>query len=200
MNRPAMSPPLLQGARVTLEPLTLDHIAPLTAAGLHPELWALQPKAICSEADMRDYVEQALNDHARGTALPFAVVHRATQTVVGATRFMDMALPHRRVEIGATWYAPSVQGTGVNAEAKLLLLTHAFETLRLQKVVLKTETLNTRSRAAILALGATEEGIFRRHFIAESGRLRDMVYFSILDYEWAVVRANLEARLRKYGV
>jgi RimJ/RimL family protein N-acetyltransferase len=147
---------------------------------------------------MRDYVEQALIDHARGVSLPFVIVRRADRAVLGSTRFMDIALEHRRLEIGATWLTPAAQRTGVNVEAKLLLLTHAFETMAVQRVVLKTEATNTQSRTAILALGAVEEGTFRRHLIAENGRMRDMTYFSILDTEWPEARARLRARLAQH--
>ena len=112
---------------------------------------------------------------------------------------MDIALEHRRLEIGATWLTPSAQRTGLNVEAKLLLLSHAFDMLAMQKVVFKTETLNTQSRTALLALGAVEEGTFRRHLIADNGRMRDMIYLSILGAEWPGVRAHLRARLAQYG-
>ena len=197
-----MSPPLapvsLHGSLVSLEPLTPSSLPDLAAIGLHPELWRLQPRAILTVADMRDYVEQALIDHARGVSLPFVIVRRADRAVLGSTRFMDIALEHRRLEIGATWLTPAAQRTGVNVEAKLLLLTHAFETMAVQRVVLKTEATNTQSRTAILALGAVEEGTFRRHLIAENGRMRDMTYFSILDTEWPEVRARLRARLAQH--
>jgi RimJ/RimL family protein N-acetyltransferase len=111
---------------------------------------------------------------------------------------MDIALPHRRLEIGSTWLAPAAQRTGANVEAKYLLLAHAFDVLGMQKVVFKTEVLNTQSRNAILALGATEEGIFRKQFISASGRARDMIYFAILDSEWPAVRARLEQRLARH--
>jgi len=146
---------------------------------------------------MREYVEQALADHARGVSLPFVIVRREDRAVLGSTRFMEIASEHRRLEIGATWLTPAAQRTGANVEAKLLLLTHAFETMGMQRVVLKTEALNVQSRTAILALGAVEEGTFRRHLIAESGRMRDMTYFSILDDEWPDVRARLRARLQR---
>ena len=188
----------LQGAIVSLEPLERSHTVPLAQVGLDPELWRLQPRSIESPADMRDYVDQALEEQARGVSLPFAVVRREDRAVIGSTRFMDIALPHRRVEIGATWFTGSAQRTGANIETKLLLLTHAFDTLQLQKVVFKTETLNVQSRAAILALGATEEGTFRKHLLADSGRARDMVYFSILDTEWPEVRSRLRVRLKRY--
>jgi N-acetyltransferase len=112
---------------------------------------------------------------------------------------MDIALPHRRLEIGATWLAPPAQRTGANVEAKHLLLGHAFDSLGMQKVAFKTEVLNTQSRKAILALGEVEEGILRKQLIAETGRARDMIYFSILDTEWPAVRTRLEQRLARYA-
>jgi RimJ/RimL family protein N-acetyltransferase len=195
---PPLSPLSLHGSLVSLEPLTTSSLPALAAIGLHPELWRLQPRAIVSVADMRDYIEQAVADHARGVSLPFIIVRRGDGAVLGSTRFMDIALEHRRLEIGATWLTPAAQRTGVNVEAKLLLLTHAFETMAMQRVVLKTEAANIQSRTAILALGAVEEGTFRRHLIAENGRMRDMTYFSILDIEWPGVRARLRARLAQH--
>lgn len=198
-----MSPPLaplsLHGSIVSLEPLTLSSVPELAAIGLHPELWRLQPRAIASVADMREYVEQALADHARGVSLPFVIVRRADRTILGSTRFMEIAPEHRRLEIGATWLTPAAQRTGVNVEAKLLLLTHAFDAMAMQRVVLKTEAANSQSRSAILSLGAVEEGTFRRHLIAENGRMRDMTYFSILDTEWPAVRDRLRGRLAQHA-
>jgi RimJ/RimL family protein N-acetyltransferase len=133
----------------------------------------------------------------KGKSLPFAVAHNPAGTVIGSTRFMDIALAHRRLEIGATWYSPTFQRTGANVEAKLLMLTYAFETLFIQEVVFKTETLNTQSRNAILALGAREEGTFKRHLIADGGRLRDMVYFAIFEDMWPDVKLRLRARMAR---
>lgn len=190
-------PVSLHGSIVSLEPLTRARLAELASVGLDPELWRLQPRAIESVADMEQYIEQALAEEARGASLPFVIVRRADQAVIGSTRFMDIAPAHRRLEIGATWLARTAQRSGANVEAKLLLLRHAFETVGVQKVVFKTEALNTQSRTAILALGASEEGTFRRHLIAENGRMRDMVYFSILDSEWPAVRSHLQTRLAR---
>ena len=194
-----LTPLALHGSLISLEPLNRSRLPALAAIGLEPDLWRLQPRPIVSITDMRDYVEQALADQERGVSLPFVIVRRADGAVLGSTRFMDIALEHRRLEIGATWLTSSAQRTGANIEAKLLLLSHAFGPLAMQKVVFKTETLNTQSRAAILALGAMEEGTFRRHLIADNGRMRDMVYFSILDGEWPGVRARLRARLAQYA-
>ena len=193
-----MTPVTLRGELVVLEPLRSVHAEPLAQVGLHPELWELQPRLITSLNDMRAYVDLALVEQAQGLSLPFAVVHRTSGTVVGSTRFMDIALTHRRLEIGATWYTPRFQRTGVNVEAKLLLLTHAFDKLGVQKVVLKTEVKNQQSRTAILALGAREEATFARHLIADNGRLRDMVYYAIFDDMWPGVRRHLRARLDRY--
>jgi len=193
----ALAPVTLSGRIVELRPLMLDDVPALAGAGTAPELWRWQPAPIETEDDMRRYVERALEDQAQGLALPFVIVLRADGRIVGSTRYMDIALPHRRLEIGATWLAPSVQRTGANTEAKWLLLRHAFDTLGLQRVVFKTETLNEQSRRAILRLGAVEEGTFRKHLITSTGRARDMVYFSILDAEWPAVDARLRGRLAK---
>jgi RimJ/RimL family protein N-acetyltransferase len=195
---PRLDPVSLRGSIVALEPLTRDKVAELAAVGLDPVLWRLQPRPIESLADMQQYVEDALADQERAISLPFVIVRRADHAVLGSTRFMDISHPHRRLEIGSTWLTPAAQRTGANVEAKLLLLTYAFETVGVQKVVLKTEVLNLQSRTAILALGAVEEGTFRRHLIAENGRMRDMVYFSILDSEWPAVRSHLGERLARY--
>lgn len=195
-GHPELLPLDLNGEIVRLEPLQRSHAGALAESGLHPELWRLQPKAIETREDMQAYVDAALEDQSRGASLPFAIVHRASGAVIGSTRFMDIALPHRRLEVGATWITPAFQRTGANVEAKLLLLTHAFETLEIQKVVFKTETLNSQSRRAILALGAVEEGTFRQHLIAEGGRNRDMVYFAIFRSDFPAVQARLLARLR----
>ncbi|MDP3170047.1 MAG: GNAT family protein [Polaromonas sp.] len=191
-----LAPITLSGIHTRLEPLSLDHVPALARAGLFPDLWRLQPASISTQADMYAYVTAALDEQQRGLSLPFAIVRQHDGEVIGSTRYMDIALPHRRLEIGATWLSPACQRSGANTEAKLLLLTHAFETLQLIRVVFKTEVLNDQSRRALARIGAVEEGIFRQHLIAASGRRRDMVYFSILDSEWPAVKTRLQARLR----
>lgn len=193
-----LTPVTLSGSIVRLEPLLAAHASDLAAVGLDPELWRLQPSMIASLDDMEAYVASALDDQDRGVSLCFVLVSQRTGTVIGTTRFMDIALAHRRLEIGATWVTSAHQRTGANIEAKLLLLRYAFDALGVQKVVLKTETLNEQSRRAILALGATEEGVLRRQFLADTGRARDMVYFSVLDDEWPAVRDRLLARLARF--
>ena len=198
MSSPACLPPVtLEGEIVRLEPLALAHAAALAEAGLHPELWRLQPEPVESADDMRRYVERALAGQAAGACLPRAIVRRADGQVIGATRYMDIALPHKRLEIGATWLTPASQRSGANTEAKYLLLQHAFETIGIMRVVFKTEVTNLQSRQAILRIGGVEEGVFRKHLIAQSGRARDMVYFAILDEDWPAAKARLLARLRR---
>lgn len=140
---------------------------------------------------MRTYIKTALDWQAIGTALPFVTIWQATNEVVGSTRFGNIDTGNHRVEIGWTWIGKPWQRTPVNTEAKFLMLQHAFEVWHCIRVELKTDKLNERSRAAILRIGAKEEGIFRHHVITESGRLRDSVYFSIIDTEWPEVKARL---------
>ncbi|HEY6928465.1 MAG TPA: GNAT family protein [Thermoanaerobaculia bacterium] len=193
-----VAPVTLAGSHVRLVPLTIDHAVPLTRVGLDPDLWRLQPSPVETEEDMRRYVASALDDQKRGVSLPFAILDRATDQVIGSTRYMEITPPHRRLEIGATWLTPSFQRTAANTETKLLMLTHAFETIGAIRVVFKTEVLNLKSRAALQRIGAVEEGTFRQHLIADSGRRRDMVYFSILEEEWPAVKARLLGRLSSH--
>ncbi len=141
-------------------------------------------------------IASALAGYEAGHMLPWVVREQTSGQIVGTTRYHDIVTSIDRVEIGYTWYARRVQRTPVNTECKLMLLTHAFETLGAISVVFKTETLNTQSRAALLRIGAVEEGTFRQHLVADGGRRRDMVYFAILDREWPDVKARLQARLR----
>jgi len=189
-------PVTLQGTAIRLEPLALEHVPGLARVGLDPDLWRWVPTLVASPAEMRDYVEQALEEQRQGSALPFAIIEQAGGQVIGSTRYGNIDRGNRRLEIGWTWVAPAWQRTRANTEAKLLLLAHAFETLGAFRVEFKTDALNERSRRAILRLGATEEGTLRRHvLVPRSGRVRDTVYFSILDHEWPAVRARLAARL-----
>lgn len=192
------APPVFAGTHVRLEPLTPSHVPALTAIGLDEELWRWTVAQVHSPADMADYVERALQEQAAGRSLPFATVHAATGRIAGSTRFGSIDRQHRRVEIGWTWLGREWQRTAVNTEAKLLMLRYAFASLGCIRVELKTDALNTRSRAAILRLGAREEGILRRHMITEAGRVRDTVYYSIVSDEWPDVEARLVARLARF--
>jgi RimJ/RimL family protein N-acetyltransferase len=195
----SFEPLVLEGRHVRLEPLTTDHVDALFAVGLDPDLWQWTTALIRSRAEMLGYVETALAWQARGTALPFATVERASGRAAGSTRFANYEREHRRVEIGWTWLGREFQRTALNTEAKLLMLTHAFEALGCLRVEFKTDVFNRRSRDAILRLGAKEEGVLRQHMVTSSGRLRDTVYYSILDREWPAVRAGLQARLARRG-
>ena len=190
-----IKPVCLEGRHVRLEPLEESHHGALCEVGLDPDLWQWIPYRTTTADEMRAYIRSALDAQAAGTALPFATVERAAGRVVGSTRYMNIDAANRRVEIGSTWIAKPWQRTAINTEAKYLMLRHAFETLGCIRVELKTDALNQQSRNAILRIGAKEEGTLRRHIITWTGRLRDTVYFSILDSEWPGVKADLEARL-----
>ncbi len=153
------------------------------------------PYSMKTREDFQGLVEKAFSEQERGESVVFATIERANGHVVGSTRFMNIDRNNRRVEIGSTWIAPAWQRTAVNTEAKFLMLRHAFEVWGCVRVELKTDALNERSRNAILRIGAREEGTLRRHVITWTGRIRDSVYFSILDNEWPGVKAKLEARM-----
>ena len=181
-----------------LEPMSLAHLPALLRVGLDPELWRWIPTGVANEEEMRAYVEKALDEQRGGVSLPFVIVAtNPGSQVVGSTRYGNIDLSHRRLEIGWTWVAASHQRTAVNTEAKLLLLTHAFERLGVHRVELKTDALNRKSRAAIGRLGAVEEGIFRKHIVTASGRVRDTVYYSIIDTEWPTVKGRLQSWLQR---
>jgi len=186
---------MLEGRHVRLEPLSKGHLAGLAEVGLDEELWRWIPTAVRTREEMTAYLDTALNEQERGTSLPFAIIEKAAGRVIGSTRFANIDRTHHRVEIGWTWVARRWQRTAMNTEAKYLLLRHAFETLGCMRVELKTDSLNERSRAAIVRIGAREEGIFRNHMITASGRIRHSVYFSIIDSEWPAVKARLETML-----
>jgi N-acetyltransferase len=190
-----ITPVVLEGRDVRLEPLTLQHVAGLAEIGLDDDLWKWIPTSVRTPEEMVAYVQTALNERANGSALPFALVERTSGRTVGSTRYANIERVHHRLEIGWTWVAREWQRTAINTEAKYLLLRHAFETLKCIRVELKTDSLNARSRAAILRIGAREEGTFRNHMITASGRVRHSVYFSIIDSEWPDVKAALETRL-----
>jgi RimJ/RimL family protein N-acetyltransferase len=191
-----VEPVVLEGSQVRLEPLTWAHQAGLCEVGLEEELWRWIPVPVRTGAEMAGYMETALKEQANGVSLPFVQIEKATGRVIGSTRYGNIERTHHRVEIGWTWIGRAWRRTAVNTEAKYLLLRHAFETLGCLRVELKTDSLNERSRAAILRIGAREEGIFRNHMITASGRIRHTVYFSIIDSEWPQVKSRLEARLR----
>jgi RimJ/RimL family protein N-acetyltransferase len=180
---------------VRLEPLTLAHVDALARVGLDAELWRFIPTPITSPEEMHVYVATALDEQARGVSLPFAIVDTAGDAVIGSTRFANIDVRNLRLEIGWTWLARSHQRTRANTAAKRLLLGHAFEALGANRVELKTDVLNEKSRTAIARIGGVQEGIFRQHVVCASGRIRDTVYFSILATEWPAVARGLDERL-----
>ena len=190
-----VTPVTLEGRHVRLEPLAKAHLEGLAEVGLDEELWRWIPTAVQTREEMAAYIETALQEQERGVSLPFAILEKATGRAIGSTRYGNIDRTHHRVEIGWTWVAREWQRTAMNTEAKYLLLKHAFESLGCVRVELKTDSLNEKSRAAILRIGAKEEGIFRNHMITASGRIRHSAYYSIIDSEWPAVKARLEAKL-----
>jgi RimJ/RimL family protein N-acetyltransferase len=196
-GRPWVEPVTLEGHVVRLEPLSLEHLSGLTAVGLDSDVWRWMLAPIQTPGDMRGYIETALAAGAAGTERPFTTIERSSGQAVGGTRYMNIDPRHRRLEIGFTWLAPNWQRTAINTEAKLLMLTHAFSVLGALRVEFKTDSLNDRSRAALLAIGATEEGTLRNHMVTDSGRRRHSVYYSVIEEEWPNVRQHLESRLSR---
>lgn len=190
-----ITPVVLDGRCVRLEPLTRVHKDALIAAASDGELWNSDVTVVPSPQTIHSYIEDALEGLQRGHELPFVIVRTATGEVVGTTRFYEIQPADRRVAIGYTWLAMSAQRTTVNTEAKLLLLEHAFEHWQCVRVEFITDVLNEQSRAAILRLGAKEEGTLRNHMIMPSGRIRDSVCFSIIAEEWPEVSAKLKKKL-----
>jgi RimJ/RimL family protein N-acetyltransferase len=186
----------LMGRVVWLRPMELSDVDGLIAAATPGELWKSWLTTIPRPDETAAYVEAALRERAAGTAHPFVIVEQSSQRIVGTTRYAAIRRAHRCVEIGWTWLAEAWQRTGVNTEAKYLLLHYAFETLGCVRVELKTDVLNERSRRAIERIGAKPEGILRQHMIMPNGRIRDTIYYSIIASEWPEVKARLEEKIR----
>jgi RimJ/RimL family protein N-acetyltransferase len=186
--------PVLEGRHVRLEPLQVTHAEGLASAAADGELWNRWYTSVPGPGAMEPYVEAALAAGVAGTMTPF-VVRDARGEIVGTTRYYDNDPATPRLQIGYTWYATRVQRTGLNTEAKLLLLAHAFETLGCIAVGLQTSWFNHASRAAIARLGAKQDGVIRNHLRHADGSIRDTVTFSIIDTEWPAVKRHLRARL-----
>ncbi len=190
-----IEPVTLEGRRVRLEPLSLSHLAGLSEVAFDDEIWRYTTSVIKRPEDLRDYIETALKWQREGIALPFATIDKQRGRAIGSTRYAAIDRANRRLEIGWTWIASDFQRTYVNTEAKRLMLGHAFETLSCLRVEFKTDSLNEKSRRALLRIGAKEEGTFRNHMIMPGGRIRHSVYFSIIDSEWPQVKRALEEKL-----
>jgi N-acetyltransferase len=190
-------PVTLEGDVVRLEPMRREHEPLFWAAfqGTLEEVFRWYPWSMRTLDDFTFYVDRVLADQDKGFSVNFTMVVRESGEIVGSTRFMNIDAANRHVEIGGTWIVPAWQRTGVNTEAKYLMLRHAFESWGCLRVELKTDALNQQSRTAILRLGAKEEGTFRKHMLTWDGRVRDSVYFSIVDTEWPEIKLRLEKRL-----
>jgi RimJ/RimL family protein N-acetyltransferase len=189
----------LEGVVVRLEPIRREHAESFWEIAQNDleDIFRWIPYAMRTPEDFRKLVDKAFAEQARGESVVFATVERSSGRVIGSTRFMNIDRTNRRVEIGSTWIATPWQRTAVNTEAKYLMLRHAFEVWGCIRVELKTDALNQRSRNAILRLGAKEEGTLRRHLVTWTGRVRDTVYFGILDDEWQEVKGRLHGYLSK---
>lgn len=190
-------PLTLEGSVVRLEPVRREHAELFWEVAKNDleDIFRWIPYSMKTPKDFQRLIDKAFEEQERGESVVFATVERSSGRVIGSTRFMNIDCVSRRVEIGSTWIAPAWQRTAVNTEAKYLMLRHAFEVWKCIRVELKTDALNQKSRNAILRIGAKEEGTLRRHLLTWTGRVRDTVYFSILEGEWPEVKARLEDRL-----
>jgi RimJ/RimL family protein N-acetyltransferase len=185
----------LTGALVTVEPLGSEHLDGLDAIATDAEMFRWIGVDISERAALEQWLRTALDNAQSGLEVPFTVRSASTGEILGTTRFLGLQLDHLVAEIGWTWYSRAVWGSGVNAETKLLLLGHAFETVGLRRVEFKTDSRNDRSRGALTKLGAQYEGTFRKHRILPGGEVRHSAYFSVIDDEWPAVRGGLTQRL-----
>jgi len=189
--------PVLEGPRLRLEPLTKAHLSELEKIAFDERIWRYMLTSVKTPDDLRRWMDSALQAKAAGGVMPWATVLKAENRVIGSTRFLDLDLKHKTVEIGHTWLAPEYHGADLNAEAKLLQLAYAFEQLRMNRVALKTHHENRQSQAAMRKMGAIEEGTFRNHYVMPDGSQRHSVWFSIIREDWPQVRSRLEERLRQ---
>jgi N-acetyltransferase len=189
--------PTLVGNTIELRPLQAEHALDLVTAAADGELWNLKVTVVPDTDTIDAYMARALEGRQAGTVMPFVIVLRETNRIVGTTRFWKIDRANRKLEIGSTWLSASVQRSGANTEAKYLLLQWAFEVMQCVRVQFTTDELNEKSRAAILRIGAKEEGIVRNERIMPDGRKRNSVRFSIIDTEWPDVKAMLERRLAR---
>lgn len=185
----------LSGTRVTLEPLRAEHASGLSAIATDSDMFRWIGADLSDPATLAAWVQTAVDDAERGLEVPFVVRAAAGGEILGTTRFLSLQLEHLVAEIGWTWYARRLWGAGVNVETKLLLLTHAFETVGLRRVEFKTDSRNERSRGALVTLGAQYEGTLRKHRVLAGGGVRHSAYYSVIDEEWPAVRAGLQQRL-----
>jgi len=192
-----IGPVILEGNRVRLEPLQESHHAQLCEIGLDERLWQLTVIKVRSPEDMAGYIQKALDARAAGTALPFVIVEKNTNKIIGTRRFHNINQAHRRLEIGFTWLSVPRQRIGINIEVKYLMLKHAFESMGCVRVEFKVNAVNETSRQALLRIGAKLEGVLRKYMISELNDARDVAIFSIIDSDWLDVKTSLGERLRQ---
>jgi N-acetyltransferase len=191
--RVPLQPVTLEGRIVRLEPMSIGHLDGLVRVGLDPRIWQYTLARPTDRAGIEAWMATAIANAASGLELPFVTVESASGQPLGSSRYMSIAEDHLRLEIGWSWVATDRRRAGVNREAKLLMLTHAFEVLGCNRVEFKTDSLNEPARRALAGVGATFEGIFREHMVMPEGRLRHSAYYSVIHTEWPAVKAALAA-------
>ncbi len=182
---------VLENDRVILRPLHMNDFETLNFIAYHTAIWEVGMSLLLEPAHLKEYINLALIERNRKRSYPFLIVDKQVNKVAGTTRFGNISFINKRLEIGWTWIHPDFQRTGLNKACKFLLLQFAFETLQFNRVEIKTDVINQQSRKAILKIGATEEGIFRKHQITSQGRVRDTVYYSILNDEWHILKSGI---------
>lgn len=182
---------ILENERARLEPLTEKHFQHLLPIALHTELWEFTGAKVKTESDFRRYFDNAIVERKTGSSYPFAIFDKLHNQFAGCTRFGNISFTNKRMEIGWTWYHPALQRSGINKATKFLLLSFGFETLKLNRIELKTSSLNFKSQGAMLKIGAVKEGVFRSHMINEDGVVRDTMYFSFIAPEWPDIKENI---------
>ncbi len=192
------TPPILDGERVRLEPMSRQHLPELARIAFAPGIWRWMSTWVSTQEHLEAFVAAALADVEAGKAIVWVTRSKADGKVAGATRFYEISPQHRTMELGFTWLHPDYHRTGINVEAKYLQLSHAFETMQAMRVALKTHHENIKSQTAIAAIGAKHEGVFRNHMIMPDGSVRHSFWYSIVQEDWPVVKANLEARLARF--
>jgi RimJ/RimL family protein N-acetyltransferase len=185
------TPAKLENSIALIKPLEREHFEALLPFGLDLPLWTMQPRKMETQQDMVNYLEEALKEKADGVSIPFVIIDQRTNEVAGSTRYGNLVPAHKRLEIGWTFIGTKFQRSGLNRAVKFELLRYGFETLGLNRIELKTDSLNNQSRTAMNKIGAKEEGIFRNHMITHTGRLRHSVYLSIIKEEWPEIKSTL---------
>lgn len=184
---------VLENNRVRLTPLSLDDLPVLEPIAFHPEIWRLGSNVLQERAHLEAYVKTALAEKQKKVSYPFLIFDKQSNKVAGCTRYGNISFPNKRLEIGWTWLHPEFHGSGLNKACKFSLLRFAFEDLGFNRVEIKTDVLNLQSRKAIIKIGGKEEGIFRKHQVVADGRIRDTIYFSIINEEWSEIRSRIFA-------